>query len=368
MDKNKIVVGLSGGVDSAVAALLLKEEGHDVTGIFMKNWEEDEDENEEGCSAEDDAREARLVAETVGIPFYTFNFVKEYRERVFKRFLKEYDQGFTPNPDILCNSEIKFKAFLERALELDVDCIATGHYARIGFEKNSYQILKGADPGKDQSYFLHALGQGALSKVVFPLGALQKSEVREIARQKGLPNWDRKDSVGICFIGQRKFKSFLEGFLGTKPGRICDPEGRVIGRHDGLMFHTIGQRQGLGIGGPGEPWFVVDKDVGSRKLIAVQGKHHPLLYASALTFSELTTISGKPISKPLRCSAKIRYRQEDQPCVLYPSPKQSIVVFDQPQRAITPKQSVVFYDGPLCLGGAIIEKPLRDLPAGEPGA
>ncbi len=366
MDRKKIVVGLSGGVDSAVAALLLKEEGHEVTGIFMKNWEEDD--GEEGCGAEDDAREARLVAETIGIPFYSFNFVEEYRERVFKRFLKEYEEGFTPNPDVFCNSEIKFKAFLERALELDVDCIATGHYVRLRREKHGYQLLKGVDPGKDQSYFLHALGQEALSKAVFPLGSYYKSEVREIARQKGLPNWDRKDSVGICFIGQRKFKAFLKGYLGHKPGRICDPDGRVIGRHDGLMYHTIGQRQGLGIGGPGEPWFVVDKDVKRRRLIAVQGRHHPLLYASALSFSGLTTIDGKPFTEPLRCHAKIRYRQDDQTCVVYPKPKRGMVVFDKPQRAITPKQSVVFYDGPVCLGGAIIEEALRDLSASGTGA
>jgi len=352
MAKKRVVVGLSGGVDSAVSALLLKEQGHEVIGVFMKNWEDDE----EFCTAADDARDARLAADCIGIPFYAFNFVKEYWDRVFQRFLAEYAQGHTPNPDILCNKEIKFKCFLEKALELEVDCIATGHYARVRERNGRFELLKGVDPGKDQSYFLHALGQRALSKAMFPVGELHKAEVREIARKQGLPNWERKDSVGICFIGERKFKAFLKTYLGAKPGEIVDPQGRVVGRHEGLMFHTIGQRQGLGIGGPGEPWYVVGKDLPSRRLIAAQGGNHPLLFASALDYSEPTAVGGRPLDLPMRCCAKIRYRQADQACVVH----DGRVAFDRPQRAIAPKQSVVFYDGEVCLGGAVIERAVRD--------
>ncbi len=352
MVPKRVAVGLSGGVDSAVSALLLKEQGHEVIGVFMKNWED----GDEHCPAEDDARDARLAAAEIGIPYYAFNFVKEYWDRVFQHFLHEYAQGYTPNPDILCNKEIKFKCFLEKALELDVDCIATGHYARVRRRDGRVELLKGVDANKDQTYFLHALGQRALSKAVFPIGGLRKEEVREVARKKGLPNWDRKDSVGICFIGQRKFKAFLQTYLGAQPGEIVDPAGRVVGRHEGLMYHTIGQRQGLGIGGPGEPWFVVDKDVANRRLIAAQGRDHPLLFAPALTYSGLTTVSGEPLPDGLRCRAKIRYRQADQDCVVHAGK----VVFDQPQRAIAPKQSVVFYDGDACLGGAVIERAMPE--------
>lgn len=358
MSGKKVVVGLSGGVDSAVSAYLLKEQGYEVIGVFMKNWEDDED--EEHCTSEEDAREARMVADALGIPFYSFNFVKQYWDGVFKHFLEEYGQGYTPNPDILCNKEIKFKCFLEKALELDVDYIATGHYARVREHEGRFQLLKGVDPGKDQSYFLYTLGQRALSKALFPLGDIHKSEVRDIARKQGLPNWDRKDSTGICFIGERNFRDFLKGYLGTKPGDICDPDGRVVGRHEGLMFHTIGQRQGLGIGGPGAPWFVVGKDIQNRRLIAAQGKNHPLLFAPALNYVDVTTTSGEPLSLPLRCSAKIRYRQQDQPCTVQVTEGEGLVVFDEPQRAIAPRQSIVFYDGPVCLGGAVISKALRE--------
>ncbi|MDJ0839790.1 MAG: tRNA 2-thiouridine(34) synthase MnmA [Acidobacteriota bacterium] len=355
--KKKVVVGLSGGVDSAVAALLLKDQGHEVIGIFMKNWEDEGDD----CPAEEDAREARLVADAVGIPFYTFNFVKQYWDNVFSAFLQEYSQGFTPNPDILCNKEIKFKCFLEKALELEVDCIATGHYARVRQVGDHFELLKGVDPDKDQSYFLHALGQRALSKTVFPLGGLMKQEVREIAKTRGLPNWDRKDSTGICFIGERKFTEFLKSYLGAQPGEIQDPSGRVVGRHQGLMYHTIGQRQGLGIGGPGEPWFVVGKDIPNRVLIAAQGKNNPLLFAPALTCSEMTTLSDQPLETPIRCRAKIRYRQADQACRVHALEDGMYRVdFDESQRAISPKQSVVFYDGDVCLGGAVIETAVRE--------
>jgi len=354
--KRKVVVGLSGGVDSAVAALLLKEQGHDVVGVFMKNWDDGEDEQ---CTAEEDSREARLVADTIGIPFYAFNFVKEYWDQVFTRFLEEYRQGHTPNPDILCNREIKFKAFLHKALALDVDCIATGHYARVRQKGSAFELLKGVDPNKDQSYFLHAISQKALTKSMFPLGEMHKQQVRELAREKGLPNSERKDSTGICFIGERNFKQFLSGYLGKKPGPICDPEGREVGRHDGLMFHTIGQRQGLGIGGPGEAWYVAEKDLKTNTLIAVQGKSHPRLFAPGLAFSQLTTLSGEPLPNPLECTAKIRYRQKDQAArVEFADSGEHRVRFEQPQRAISPKQSIVFYRDDVCLGGGVIERAL----------
>jgi len=352
MSKKRVVVGLSGGVDSAVAALLLKEQGHEVIGIFMKNWDDDS----EQCPAEEDAREARLVADTIGIPFYTFNFVKQYWDNVFQHFLAEYAQGYTPNPDILCNKEIKFKCFLEKALELEVDCIATGHYARVREQGGRFQMLKGLDPGKDQSYFLYTLGQRALSKTLFPVGELQKGRVREIAREKGLPNWDRKDSTGICFIGERKFSDFLKGYLGAKPGEIHDPNGKVVGHHQGLMYHTIGQRQGLGIGGPGEAWYVVGKDIPNKVLVAAQGKNHPMLLAPALRCSGLSTTGGQELVFPMDCRAKIRYRQADQGCWVEQIEKNQLrVVFHEMQRAISPKQSIVFYQGDVCLGGAVIE-------------
>lgn len=364
--KRKVVIGLSGGVDSAVAALLLKEQGHEVIGVFMKNWDDGEDEQ---CTAEEDSREARLVADTIGIPFYAFNFVKEYWDGVFTRFLEEYRQGHTPNPDILCNREIKFKAFLHKALALDVDCIATGHYARVRQNGSKCELLKGVDPNKDQSYFLHAISQAALQKSMFPLGGLHKQQVREIAREKGLPNAARKDSTGICFIGERNFKQFLSGYLGSKPGPICDLEGREVGRHDGLMYHTIGQRQGLGIGGPGDAWYVAGKCLDTNTLIAVQGKAHPKLFAPGLTFSQLTTLSGEPLPSPLDCTAKIRYRQQDQAATAEVSETGlHRVIFKTSQRAISPKQSVVFYQGDVCLGGGVIEgvitaEELADVPS-----
>lgn len=353
MTKKSVVVGLSGGVDSAVSAYLLKEQGWDVTGIFMKNWEDDS----EHCTAEEDAQEARGVAHALGIPFYSFNFVKQYWDKVFRHFLEEYGKGYTPNPDILCNKEIKFKCFLEKALELDVDYIATGHYARVRQGSHYVEMLKGVDPIKDQSYFLYTLGQKALSKTLFPLGNICKAEVRETAKKAGLPNWDRKDSTGICFIGERKFKDFLQTYLGNKPGNIENPKGKVIGRHDGLMYHTIGQRQGLGIGGPGAPWFVIAKDTERNVLIAAQGKNHPLLFAPGLTCFDLCTTDGQPLELPLRCSAKIRYRQADQACTIVGEKDGHLVVrFDEPQRAISPKQAIVFYDGERCLGGATIRE------------
>lgn len=360
--KKKVVVGLSGGVDSAVAALRLKEEGHDLIGVFMKNWDDSDDPH---CPAEEDSREARMVADTIGIPFYAFNFVKEYWDSVFTRFLDEYKQGHTPNPDILCNSEIKFKAFLHKALSLDVDYIATGHYARVRQnDQGDFELLKGVDPNKDQSYFLHAISQEALSKTLFPLGGMTKQDVRQYAMEKGLPNWDRKDSTGICFIGERDFKTFLSSYLGRKPGDICDLSGNVVGQHDGLMFHTIGQRQGLGIGGPGEPWYVVGKDTTRNVLFAAQGKNHPSLFGEGLVFSSLTTLSGKPLPQEGHYGVKIRYRQSDQSATVFACPSKGLfeVHFDEPQRAISPKQSVVFYKDEVCLGGGVIERAIKHLP------
>ncbi|MCB1043882.1 MAG: tRNA 2-thiouridine(34) synthase MnmA [Acidobacteria bacterium] len=347
--KGNVIVGLSGGVDSAVAALLLKERGYQVTGVFMRNWEG----QGEACTVEDDHHEARLVAAEIGIPFYSFNFSDRYWDRVFERFLAEYKAGLTPNPDILCNKEIKFQAFLDRCVALDADLIATGHYARI---VNRSELWKGVDASKDQSYFLYAVPGQALSRAVFPLGDLHKSEVRDIARSKGLPNFARKDSVGICFVGQERFKSFLKQYLGDAAGDIVDPEGRVLGRHDGVMYHTIGQRKGLGVGGPGEPWFVVGKDVARKEVIAAQGADHPLLFAPALLFSETCWVNGEP-DWPFRGTAKIRYRQSDQGVAIKGLGEgMYLAVFDEPQRAISPGQSIVVYEGERCLGGGVIVK------------
>lgn len=353
MTSKRVIVGLSGGVDSAVAALLLKQSGYDVTGVFMKNWEDDSPQ----CTTEDDQRDARLVADTIGIPFYTFNFVKEYWDHVFTHFLETYAAGRTPNPDVLCNKEIKFKAYLEKAMELDADFIATGHYARIDRSGNRSLLLKGMDPGKDQSYFLYAVPEPALEKSLFPLGDLMKSEVRALAKAAGLHNWNRKDSVGICFIGERKFKDFLEQYLPGKAGNMVDPEGNIKGRHDGLMFYTIGQRQGLGIGGPGGAWFVAGKDLKNNELIVVQGTQNPMLFSRGLLCSELKFSQGREPELPYRCQAKIRYRQADQSCVIREKRGSEWEVhFDQPQKAVSPGQSIVFYDGDICLGGAIIEQ------------
>ncbi len=350
MKKSRIIVGLSGGVDSAVAALRLKDQGHDVTAVFMRNWQGQGEE----CTVEEDHHQARLVAAEIGIPFYSFNFSDRYWDHVFERFLKEYKEGFTPNPDILCNKEIKFKAFLDRCLELDAEYIATGHYARIRRDDAGIALCKGLDASKDQSYFLYAVPGAALNKSLFPLGELEKSDVRAIAKERGLPNFDRKDSVGICFVGQARFKTFLSDYLGTSKGDIIDVECRILGQHDGLMYHTIGQRKGLGIGGPGEPWFVAGKDMERNQLIAVQGAKHPLLYAPALIFDDPSWVNGEP-EWPLTGQAKIRYRQEDQDVHIEPwGNGQYIARFSIPQRAISPCQSIVIYQGDQCLGGGII--------------
>lgn len=361
-DSQRIVVGLSGGVDSAVAAWLLIEAGHEVEALFMKNWVETED---EVCPAAQDLEDAQAVCEQLGIPLSTVNFAPEYWDRVFEHFLSEYRSGRTPNPDVLCNTEIKFRAFLDHALGLGAQAIATGHYARIAEKDGALYLLRGADPAKDQSYFLHGLTQAQLARARFPVGGLTKTEVRNIAKQAGLPVHAKKDSTGICFIGERRFNEFLSRFLPAQPGDIVTPEGAVIGRHRGLMFHTIGQRQGLGIGGrqtgSGDPWYVVGKDPASNRVIAAQGHDHPLLYSSELVTAPVHWIAGTPPALPLACAAQVRYRQSPQPCTIVTEGDGRIRArFETPQRAVTPGQYAVFYRGEECLGGGVIDRALAN--------
>jgi tRNA-specific 2-thiouridylase len=337
-----VVVGMSGGVDSSVSALLLKNQGYNVIGLFMKNWEE-----EGPCKATQEFEDVVRVCHTLQIPYYSVNFVEEYRESVFAQFLSDYQAGLTPNPDILCNREIKFKVFLEKALSLGANYLATGHYCRLDSES---RLLKGSDPSKDQSYFLHAVKQEAFRKVLFPIGHLPKKEVRELARKHNLSTAEKKDSTGICFIGKRDFKPFLSQFIGTQPGPFETLDGKVVGQHDGAAFYTTGQRKGMGLGGEGDAWYVVGKDLKRNVVFVERGADHPALYSKELQTRDLTWVAETP-ELPLRCSAKIRYRQEDTPCTLLPDGK---VIFDEPQRAATPGQSAVFYQGDLCLGGGII--------------
>ncbi len=354
----KVIVGMSGGVDSSVSALLLQQQGYTVEGLFMKNWEEDD--GTEYCTAKEDFADAQAVADKLGITLHGANFAAEYWDNVFEHFLAEYRAGRTPNPDILCNREIKFKAFLEYALMLGADCIATGHYVRRGQEDGLGTLLKGLDNNKDQSYFLHAVGHQELEKTLFPIGAIDKPQVRAMAREHGLATAKKKDSTGICFIGERRFKDFLQQYLPARPGAIHDLEGEYLGEHHGLMYHTIGQRQGLGIGGLANhrdaPWYVVDKDLDNNILLVAQGNEHPALFKSSLHSGLIHWISGQQPELPLRCMAKIRYRQEDQPCRVDVHGSGYRVLFDQPQRAVTPGQSVVFYQGERCLGGGVIER------------
>lgn len=356
MKKERIIVGLSGGVDSAVAALMLVEQGHDVHALFMDNWEDDEDETY--CNAAEDFQDARQVAQTLGIPLTKVNFAREYRERVFSYFLKEYEAGRTPNPDVLCNSEIKFKAFLDYALRLGADWIATGHYARVRHDDRA-TLLKGLDTTKDQSYFLHAVPQAALAKTLFPLGALEKSVVRERAEAAGFANFRKKDSTGICFIGERPFREFLQKYLPVKPGSIVTPEGHTVGEHQGLTYYTIGQRKGLHVGGLKDgdesPWYVAEKRMDRNELVVVQGHDHPLLLRDSLDAVALHWINDAP-ADGAALHAKTRYRQADQACRIFLSAGRAQVRFDEPQRAVTPGQYVVFYDGDACLGGGIIER------------
>lgn len=353
----RIVVGMSGGVDSSVTALLLKQQGFEVIGLFMKNWEDDDD--ADYCSSRQDLIDAVSVADTLDIPIEAVNFSKEYKDRVFSYFLREYEAGRTPNPDILCNSEIKFKAFLDHAMHLGADAIAMGHYAQVRERDGLFQLLKAKDDSKDQSYFLHRLNQAQLSKTMFPLGTILKSQVREIAQQHHLSNHAKKDSTGICFIGERPFREFLNRYLPTTPGEMVTPEGDVLGRHVGLSFYTIGQRQGLGIGGgkegTGEPWFVADKDMISNRLIVVQGHDHPDLLTRHLDAIEMHWISGQAPDTKRNYAAKTRYRQADAVCrITALSGDNASLTFDEAQWAVTPGQSVVVYDGEVCLGGGII--------------
>jgi tRNA-uridine 2-sulfurtransferase len=354
---SRIVVGLSGGVDSAVTAWLLKQQGQEVVGVFMKNWEADD--LEEDCPIAQDYRDVLAVGETLGIEVQLVNFSKEYQERVFAYFLAEYRAGRTPNPDVLCNAEIKFKAFLEHALKLKADFIATGHYARLAGEAGQRQLLKAVDANKDQSYFLYRLSQQQIARALFPLGELAKPQVRELARQARLAVAEKKDSTGICFIGERPFREFLQRYLPTQPGDMVTPEGKVVGRHVGLMFYTLGQRKGLGIGGrrdaePDTPWFVAGKDLDKNRLVVVQGHGHPLLLCDTLMASDLNWI-GAPPRIGARYGAKTRYRQADAACVVEAIDEDTLKLrFDEPQWAVTPGQSVVVYDGDACLGGGVI--------------
>jgi tRNA-specific 2-thiouridylase len=347
----KIVVGMSGGVDSSVAALLLKREGHEVVGLFMKNWEDDDD--DEYCSTRQDLVDAAAAADVIGIELEAVNFAAEYKDRVFAEFLREYSAGRTPNPDVLCNAEIKFKAFLDHAMRLGGERIATGHYARVD-KQGCYRLLKGRDAAKDQSYFLHRLTQEQLSRVLFPLGELRKPDVRRLAREAGLPNHAKKDSTGICFIGERPFREFLNRYLPKVPGRIVDEDGNALGQHIGLAFYTIGQRKGIGLGGPGEPWYVAEKRLASNELVVVRGHEHPRLLKRSLEALDTSWISATPAPRS-RHTAKTRYRQADAPCVVAGLAQGQVKVdFDAPQWAVTPGQSVVLYDGDACLGGGII--------------
>ena len=354
----KVIVGMSGGVDSSVSALLLMQQGYQVEGLFMKNW--DEDDGTEYCTAKEDLADAQAVCDKLGIHLHTANFAAEYWDNVFEHFLEEYKAGRTPNPDILCNREIKFKAFLEYAVELGADFIATGHYVRRGDRDGKTRLLKGLDNNKDQSYFLHQVGQVEIEKTLFPVGELEKPAVRKLAEEHDLVTHNKKDSTGICFIGERRFSDFLKQYLPAQPGKIETPNGDVIGEHAGLMYYTIGQRQGLQIGGlkdyPEEPWFVGAKDLDRNVLIAVQGKQNDLLFTDWLTADELFWINGEEPQLPYQCTAKVRYRQSDQDCIIERHGESGYrIVFNEPQRAITPGQSVVIYQDDICLGGGVIE-------------
>ncbi len=358
MNTKNIMIGMSGGVDSSVAALNLLEQGHHVTGLFMKNW--DEDDGSEYCTAKEDLADAQQVCDQLQIPLKTVNFAAEYWDNVFEDFLQEYAAGRTPNPDILCNREIKFKAFLDYATGLGADYIATGHYTQITQTDHGFQLLRGLDTNKDQSYFLYTLGQAQLKRSLFPIGAMEKPAVRVLAQKAGFKNSRKKDSTGICFIGERKFKDFLQQYLPAQPGDMQTPEGVLIGQHQGLMYYTLGQRQGLGIGGvkaaADEPWYVVKKDLLNNILIVAQGHDHPLMKSNRLSASQLSWVSGQAPAEQFSCTAKTRYRQSDQTChVSLNTDNGCSVHFDQPQRAVTPGQSVVFYIDEICLGGGIID-------------
>lgn len=352
--KERIVVGMSGGVDSSVAALLLKEQGYDVIGVFMKNWEE---KDESGvCTSESDWADVREVCDMIGIPYYAVNFAQEYWDRVFSYFLSEYRAGRTPNPDVLCNREIKFRAFLDFAMQLGASKMATGHFVQTN---ENGDLLRGADLNKDQSYFLYMLKQHQLKKAVFPVGHMTKADVRRIAAEKGLPVSQKKDSTGVCFIGERKFKQFLSTYLPAQPGDMVAPDGKVVGRHDGLMYYTLGQRRGLGIGGCGDgrSWFVIGKDLEKNKLLVAQGEDHPMLYSTRSLCTGVTWVGDAPIQpgETLRCTCKFRYRQGDQPVDVTLDGDKMLITSLGPQRAVTPGQSAVLYLDERCIGGAVVE-------------
>ena len=353
----KVIVGMSGGVDSSVSAYLLQQQGYVVEGLFMKNWEEDD--GTEYCTAKEDLKDAQAVCDKLGIKLHTANFASEYWDNVFEHFLAEYQAGRTPNPDILCNKEIKFKAFLNYATVLGADYIATGHYTRRSNDQECAQLLKGLDANKDQSYFLHAVSGKQIAKTLFPVGELPKPEVRRIAAEQGFINHAKKDSTGICFIGERRFRDFLQQYLPAQKGEIVTDEGKVIGEHLGLMYYTLGQRQGIGIGGVKNsaeaPWFVVSKDLVNNRLVIGQGHEHPLMMSRSLYSQKLDWVAGHCPPLPFTCKAKTRYRQPDQDCTIYAEGEGIRVIFDQPQRAVTAGQSVVFYCEDICLGGGVIE-------------
>ena len=344
---------MSGGVDSSVAALLLKQQGYDVTGVFMKNWEEKGDDGV--CTDTQDYQDMRDVCDAIGIPYYTVNFAKEYWDRVFSHFLSEYKKGRTPNPDVMCNTEIKFKAFLDFALKSGADFMATGHFAQLDRTGNGVLLKKAADANKDQTYFLSMLKNAQLERAMFPVGHLTKGEIRKIAEENGLPTASKKDSTGICFIGERNFKQFLMQYLPAQPGDMKTLDGEVVGQHDGLMYYTLGQRRGLGLGGAGESWFVIKKDIENNVLYVSRGEHE-LLFSGSLTAENAGWIAGSPPAIEFRAGAKIRYRQSDQPCTVRVHGDLLTVDFDEPQRAVTPGQVIAFYDegGSTCLGGAVI--------------
>lgn len=349
--KKTVVVGMSGGVDSSVSALLLQQQGFHVIGLFMKNWEETDAQGV--CQASKEYEDVVRVCETLKIPYYSVNFVEEYRESVFAQFLADYQAGLTPNPDILCNREIKFKVFLQKALSLGADYLATGHYCRLDEEGH---LLKGIDPEKDQSYFLYAVASQAFEKVLFPIGHLLKKEVRQIAREHGLATSEKKDSTGICFIGERQFRPFLANYVGTKPGLFKTLNGQTVGKHAGIAYYTLGQRKGLGLGGEGDAWYVVGKDLEQQIVYVERGSSHPALYADWLIATDCNWIPERPKTFPYNCFAKVRYRQKDHACTLQaPDEKGQIrVTFTHPERAMTPGQAIVFYQGERCLGGGTI--------------
>lgn len=354
--RDKVILGMSGGVDSSVAAILLKEAGYDVVGLFMKNWDEKDDDGQ--CLAAQDAEDARRVANKLDIPYYTINFEKEYWDRVFTYFLDEYKKGRTPNPDVMCNQEIKFNAFLDYALKLDGKYLAMGHYAQVEKRDQGFFLLRGKDTNKDQSYFLSRIGQKALSKTIFPIGHLEKGDVRDLAKKYDLHTAGKKDSTGICFIGERNFNEFLDKFLLSTEGDIVDVDGGKIGRHTGLIHYTLGQRKGIGIGGvgSGEPWFVVSKDLKNNLLYVAQGKNNPALFSVSLIGESPLWILGYPPQMPLKCTAKFRYRQKDIPVTVNSLEEGKLLIkYDYPVRGVTPGQVAVFYDGEVCLGSAIIE-------------